>query len=193
MNKIKQIIFFLGSLVLFMWALTGCTNTISTQISTVPPVCVNLEIYSSVIEQQMQYLPGWAYLGENDGFSQFRWIIQNTIGTHSITTVLSPDGCICATKAESQFHFGNGEENLVGLLEGAAVVPISDLNFTAKWLEPKIAIQCTIANIFHRTYNAESTMKDGTTWKLTCSRPVGDTNAESTYNFSVTTPDCLVP
>lgn len=131
-------------------------------------------------------------LNQTKGYSQYQWVLQATTGSHSLNTVLTPGGCICATTAKSQFHFGKGEEELVGLLEGAAVVPISDLNFTTKWLEPKISVPCTIANLLHKTYSAESEMKDGTTWKFTCSKLPGDTSAYSAYEFSVTTPDCLV-
>jgi hypothetical protein len=76
--------------------------------------------------------------------------------------------------------------------DGVHVVLLSDLNFTTKWLEPKITFPCTLANLLHRSYSAESKMKDGTTWKLTCTRYPGDTTADSAYEFSVTTPDCLV-
>jgi hypothetical protein len=179
------------SLVLFLLVLTGCADSVIGQISNDPPVCVTLDAYSSVIDQQMHASPVWNVVSQSEGFSLVQWSLQNTTGSHSLSATLTSDGCICGTRAQSQFRFGKGDEILVGLLEGAAVVPISDLNFTEKWLNPKIKFQCTLANIFHRSYSAESAMKDGTTWKLTCSRLPGDASTASTYTFSVTTPDCL--
>jgi hypothetical protein len=191
MNQTNIKFLLLTWLIFFTFGLTSCSTNPMDQDSSDRPACVRLDLYDEILGQQFSDTPDWKLLNQTKGFSQYQWVIQNTTGTHSLNAVLNPGGCICATKAASQFHFGKGEETLVGLLEGAAVVPLSDLNFTTKWLEPKISFQCTIANILHRTYSAESKMKDGTTWKLTCSRLPGDTTADSAYEFSVTTPDCL--
>lgn len=179
-------------LIFFTFGITGCASNQMDPDSSDRPDCVTLDLYDEVLGQQFSDTPNWKLLNQTKGYNHYQWVIQNTAGTHSLNIVLTPGGCICATTAVSQFHFGNGEESLVGLLEGATVVPLSDLNLTTKWLEPKISFPCILANLLHKTYSAESEIKDGTTWKLTCSRLPGDTTADSTYEFSVTAPDCLV-
>ena len=180
------------ALLIFMaFTLPACTRPQTGQNTTARPACVTLDLYDNVIEQVMAETPDWREVSHQDGFALTQWSIQQPHGTHSLTATLTPEGCICATRASSQYKVGYSEEKWVGLLQGAAVAPVSDLNFTAAWLEPKIAFPCVLANLLHRTYTAESTMKDGSTWRLSCSRQRGGLEADSLTDFSVTVPGCL--
>lgn len=180
----------LGACAVFALGFAGCTFKPSGQATSTRPACVTLLMYNSVINQVMKIQPSWDALTRmKDGF-QTAWTIQNPTGKHTLTAALTSEKCICATNATSHYRAGHGQENLVGLLQGAAVAPVSDLDYTAAWLEPRILLPCTFAFAVRRSYEAETTMGDGTTWKLTCSRGFSTEADESLTSLTVSTPNC---
>ncbi len=86
---------------------------------------------------------------------------------------------------------GSGNKEIVGLLQGAAIAPVSNLDYTAKWLEPRIFFSCGIAYLFQRSYESETYMNDGTTWTLTCSRDSSCDDYDSLYTLTIVTPSCV--
>jgi hypothetical protein len=138
----------------------------------------------------MNVQPTWEPLQHITDASQYQWRIADESGEHSLTTSLTSDGCICATASSSRFNMGSGKEEIVGLIQGAAVAPISNLDYTAKWLEPKVSFSCGFAQVSQRAYEAETSMEDGTTWKLTCSRLSSSDEYDSLYTLTIITPSC---
>ena len=163
----------------------------SDQAASTRPSCVTLPMYSSVIEQVMNIQPGWKLLAQTNESYHYQWAIQDDSGKHTLSTTLTSDECVCATVASSHFSMGSGKEDIVGLLQGAAVVPVSNLDYTAAWLEPKIFFSCGIAYVFQRSYEAETTMEDGTTWVLACSRIIGSDAYDSLYTLTIVAPSCV--
>ncbi len=172
------------------FALSGCLPLGPNASTLNRPDCVTLDMYSSVIEQVMGMVPDWQPLGAASSASQHQWKVEDEYGKHTLTATLLPGGCVCAAVALSQFDLSSGKAEMVGWFEGAAVAPISDLNYTAGWLEPKISFQCTLAHVFQSKYESMSTMKDGTTWKLTCVHDPTCVPFPSTYTLKVVTPRC---
>ena len=169
-------------------ALAGCGYLLpshSSSTSSNRPACVTLDSYSGVIRQVMSITPNWVGGNRNGDVFTTRWIIQDEFGTHQLAVNLSSDGCVCGTSATSQFKGGLTQGRLAGGMEGAAVAPVSELDYTTRWLEPKVGIVCPLAWLLHRSYHAESSMDDGTTWSLSCSRESSDGATELKIAFSV--------
>ncbi len=161
------------------------------QAASTRPPCVTLPMYSSVIEQVMNIQPSWELLTQTNESYQYQWAIQDDSGKHTLSATLTSDECICATNASSHFNMGSGKEDMAGLFQGAAVAPVSDLDYTAMWLEPRIFFSCGVAYLFHRPYNAETTMQDGTTWELACARLTDSKTYDSLYTLKVVAPSCF--
>lgn len=176
---------------LIVLVITGCTiNQKDPEIDT-RPACVTLEDYSYVIEQVMNVQPNWELLAKPGESYQYRWTVEDEGGYHTLSTTLRGDACVCATASSSQFDMGSGKEEIVGLLQGAAVIPISDLNYISSWLEPKILFSCGIAYVLQQPYEAVTTMEDETTWTLTCSRNSGCDGYDSLYTLTIIAPSCV--
>jgi hypothetical protein len=180
----------LGAYFVFALGFAGCTSKPSDQATSTRPACVTLPMYSSVIDQVMKVQPSWDPLRKTDGGFQTEWVIQNPGGRHMLTAMLTSERCICAANATSQYRASYDQGKLAGLVQGAAVAPVSDLDYTKSWLEPRILLPCTLAFVFHRSYEAETTMPDGTTWKLICTRSISPEAEESFISFTVSTPNC---
>ena len=121
---------FLGIYGLFASGLTGCALKPSNPEANARPACVSLDSYSYVIEQVMNVQPDWKLLEQTTNSSQYQWTIEDQSGKHTLSTTLTSDGCVCATVASSHFRMGSGKEEMVGLLQGAAVAPVSELHYT---------------------------------------------------------------
>jgi hypothetical protein len=168
--------------------LAGCAPSGPNPATLSRPECVTLDSCSYVIEQVMNMRPNWEPLGQSA--SAYQWKIDDESGEHTLTATLTPEQCVCATAASSRFNMAGGKTEMVGLLQGAAVAPVSDLNYTAKWLEPKLTLSCGLAYILRRPYEAKSSMEDGTTWRLTCTRESTCDSCGSTCTLTVVTPRC---
>jgi len=175
----------------FVLGLTGCAAKQPVKTDNTRPACVTLPIYGSVIEQVMGVSPEWSPPEQIKQGFRTRWEIQDDQGTHVLSAILTPDGCVCATAATSHFVGGFSQGKLTGYLQGAAVAPVSDLNYTAKWLEPKITIQCELAFLFRREYRAITVMPDAVTWDLTCTRSGSEAFADLETTLAITSPTCL--
>jgi hypothetical protein len=171
-------------------SISSCTFMQSDAEGNARPACVTIDSYSDVIEQVMKVQPDWEALEHRKGGFQYRWTIEDEGGKHALSAFLTAEGCVCATVAASQFRMGGGKEELVGMLEGAAAAPASDLNYTT-WLESKITFSCGISNILRKSYEVEKLMEDGTTWKLTCSRKTGGETFNMLYTLKIATPGCM--
>ena len=184
------------SLILFVMfaglivAATGCLFNQSDQAASTRPECVTLESYSYVIEQVMHVRPGWVPIEQAAEGLRYRWTIKDDSGIHTLSATLTASGCVCGTVASSLFNMGGGKEEIIGLLQGAAVAPVSDLNYTAGWLEPRLILSCGIAYLFRKPYLAETSMQDGTTWTLACSRNTSPEEYDSAYKLTIVTPGC---
>ncbi len=130
---------------------TGCASPPSVSEMNIRPACVTLENCSYVIEQVMNVQPAWELLQQSTDGYQYQWHIDNENGEHTLTARLTPDGCVCAAASSSQFLMGIGEEKIAGLLQGAVVAPVSNLDYAAKWLEPKVSFSCGVAHISKAT------------------------------------------
>jgi hypothetical protein len=159
----------LGVLILFSFVLVACSPRQIEDHTNTRPACVTIPSYSGAIQQVMQVEPSWEPISqEAEGF-QYQWNIQDEEADHTLNILLSPDGCICGTNAKSFFNGGFTQGKLAGLLQGAAVAPVSELDFTSEWLEPRLLKQCQTAFLLKNSYKDEASMGDGTTWKLICS------------------------
>jgi hypothetical protein len=187
--KPHYITLFLGY-TLFALVLVSCTFTQSDSQTNTRPACVTLDSYGYVIEQVMSVQPDWELLGQSAENSRYQWMTEDEGGKHTLSTTLTSDGCVCATVASSHFSMGSGKEEMVGLLQGAAVAPISNLDYTATWLEPKVSFSCGAAYLTKGSYDAETVMKDGTTWSLTCSRNSSSSGYDSLYTLTIIAPGC---
>jgi hypothetical protein len=176
--------------ILITFGFTSCSFQQSDPEIESRPACVTLDNYSYVIEQVMKVQPDWNLLEESTDHFQYLWKIEDQSGIHSLSTTLTSDGCVCAAVATSQFNMGTGKEEIVGLLQGAAVVPVSDLDYTASWLEPKLFISCGFAYLSRQSYFTEKVMKDETTWRLSCSRESNNDTFDSLYSLTVFSPSC---
>ena len=152
------------------------------------PACVSLASYSGVIEQVMDMQPDWESVSRTGEESEYQWIAQDKQSDNTLTAILSSGDCVCATRAESHQVGSFGKSKLGGLILGAAVAPVSDLNYTAGWLEPKILKSCLPSMILQKPYEEEKTFDDGTTWKLTCTKMSGI--GETMVTLAVLTPAC---
>ena len=157
------------------------------------PACVTLPLYSSVIEQIMGVIPNWSGLrAAGDGFES-TWAIGAEGATHRLTARLTQDQCICATLATSHYPNGSPRAEFAGQLLGAAVAPLSDLEYGSSWLQPKIVVNCSLASLRREPYASSETMPDGTGWRLGCGRPAAPAYADLELSLSVNTPQCQDP
>ncbi len=176
---------------LLMLGVTNCTSRPSDPELNARPACVTIDSYSNVIEQVMDVRPDWDLLGQKKDGIKYRWAIEDESGKHTLSAFLTSDGCVCATLASSQFRMGGGGEETVGLFQGAAVAPVSDLDYTATWLEPKISFSCGVSYVLRMPYEAEKLMDDGTNWTLTCSRSSGGEAFDALYTLKIVAPACV--
>lgn len=172
----------LFALALLLLTAAGCVPGPST--ASTRPACVTLESYSGVIEQVMNLQPDWQPVDSN----HVQWVVADEKGEHTLTARLTPQGCVCAAGSTSYVSTGGAE--MAGLMQGAAVAPVSELGYTASWLEPKLMFYCGAANLFGKAYQADAAMKDGTSWNLLCSSLPDSDTFRSLYTLTVTTPDC---
>jgi hypothetical protein len=75
-------------------------------------------------------------------------------------------------------------------MQGAAVAPVSDLEYTADWLEPRLLKRCTSAFLRQTSYEDESSMDDGTTWRLLCSGDPSVANGDLVTSLTIVTTIC---
>ena len=191
MKFISRYLVLLGACSVVALGLAGCTRKQPDQAANTRPSCVTLPMYSSVIEQVMNVQPTWELLAQTYESYHYQWALQDDSGKHTLSTTLTSDECVCATNASSHFNMGRGKEEMAGLFQGAAVAPVSNLDYTAAWLEPRILFSCGAAYLFQRPYEAETIMEDGTTWTLTCSRITGSEAYDSLYTLAIVAPGCV--
>lgn len=154
------------------------------------PSCVTLPVYSSVIEQIMGIYPDWSPLQPtNDGFES-TWVTEAEGSTHRLTATLTKNECICATLATSRYPSGSPQAEFAGQLQGAAIAPLSDLEYGTSWLQPKILLSCTSAFLRREQYVSSETMPDGTAWKLECGRQADPAYADLELSLAVLTQQC---
>jgi len=157
------------------------------------PSCVTLPVYSSVIEQVMGIYPYWSSLqATHDGFES-TWVTEAEGATHRLTATLTKNECICATLATSRYPSGSPQAEFAGQLLGAAVAPLSDLEYTTSWLQPKILFSCPRAYLLREQYVFSETMPDGTVWKLECGRQAIPEFAALELSLAVLTQQCQGP
>ena len=152
------------------------------------PACVSLPSYSGVIYQVMNMSPDWVPVDRAGEELEYQWITKDQQSDNTLTSILSPEGCVCATKAQSHQMANFNQSKLGGQILGAAVAPVSDLNYTADWLEPKILKSCVPSLILRKPYEDQKTFDDGTTWKFTCTKMSGI--GEAMYTLTIITPAC---
>ena len=170
-------------------ALAACSSP-PTSSASERPSCVTLESYSSVIQQVMNVYPSWGPLEVTPGGYVTRWRIELNDAAHQLMTIVTRNECICATVATSHFPSGSPEAQFAGYLQGAAVAPLSDLDYTSSWLQPKIILSCPLAFLMRRQYVSSDIMDDGTIWKLECRRSTDPAFADLEYTFGVATESC---
>jgi hypothetical protein len=171
-------------------ALFGCAPRTPSSVASGRPACVGLESYSAVIEQVMNIQPQWESVATGTQCYEARWVIHNDAGIHSLSAALTAEGCVCATRAASRFRGGFTQGETAGLLQGAAAAPVSQLEYTSRWLEPRTLIHCPLAFLSRSTYESEIEMHDGTIWKLSCSGSGQLGEVELATTFTVLTPEC---
>lgn len=155
--------------------------------------CVTLPAYSSAIQQVMGIIPSWSSLQPTSDGLQTTWAIDAEGATHRLTATLTNNECICATQATSHYPSGSAQAEFAGLLQGAAVAPVSDLDYISSWLEPKLLLNCSAAFLARERYVAAETMPDGTAWRLECTRPAEPAYAGLELSFAVLAPQCQAP
>src|SRR3990172_4456646 len=170
-------------------ALAACSSP-PTSAASERPTCVTLEAYSAVIQQVMNVYPSWAPLEVTPDGYVTRWLIETDDAAHQLTTTMTRNECICATVATSHFPSGSLEAEFAGYLQGAAVAPLSDLDYTSSWLQPRIILSCPLAFLMRGEYVSSDIMDDGTIWKLECRRQADPGNADLEYSFGVGTDSC---
>jgi hypothetical protein len=173
----------------FSLALAACAAGRPSSVASGRPDCVSLPSYSGVIQQVMRVQPTWQLLPWDVHGTKYQWTIEDTRGSHTLTAALTPEGCVCATSAMSRFLGSQGET--AGNLQGAAVAPISELDYTSNWLEPKLLLPCPLAFLLRTPYESEKEMPDATIWKLTCSRGPELQGAQLATSLTVASPRCV--
>ncbi len=169
----------------------ACASSRPSSVASGRPECVSLSSHSGVIQQVTNMRPQWNQLPWDTHGDRYQWIVEDTTGTHTLTVATTPEGCVCATNAKSEFHGSRSQGETAGLLQGAAVAPVSELDYTSRWLEPRILLRCPLAFLFRSTYTSEAEMGDGTTWRLSCtgSGQLGEVQLATT--LAVLTPECI--
>lgn len=180
----------LGVLILACLAFAACAPKQVDGQADERPACVTLSSYSGVIQQVMHIQPHWDPIKQVGESHQSQWAVQDDKGSHTLSVALTSDGCVCATKAKSYFSGGFTQGELAGLMQGAAVAPVSDLESTGEWLEPRLLKQCSSAFLRQSSYEDESSMADGTTWRLICSGDPNIGNGKLVTSLTIVTPIC---
>jgi hypothetical protein len=157
------------------------------------PSCVTLPVYSSFIEQVMGINPSWSSLRSFRNGFESTWRIETQGTTHRLTAILTEDECICATLAASRYPSGSPQAEFAGQLQGAAIAPISDLEYGTSWLQPKILLNCTVAFLGREQFISSENMPDGTSWKLECRRPAEPAFADLELSLAIDTQQCQNP
>ena len=168
----------------------GACSPASTSDTNLRPTCVTLEAYSSVIQQVMSLYPSWSPLEATPYGYSTSWAVETEEGSHRLTTTMTRNGCICATMATSYFPSGSPAAEFAGYLQGAAVAPLSNLDYTTTWLQPKILLSCPLAFLLRGEYVSSENLEDGTFWKLECRRQSSQGFADLEYSFAVATDTC---
>jgi hypothetical protein len=179
----------LGVLILLSFVFVACSPKQIESQTNARPACVTLSGYSGAIQQVMQVEPSWEPTSQEAEEFQYQWKIQDEEADHTLNVLLSPDGCVCGTNAKSFFNGDYTQGKLAGLLQGAAVAPVSELDYTAEWLEPRLLKQCQIALLLHNSYQDETSMANGTTWELICSRQ-NSIDRKLMTSLTILTPMC---
>jgi hypothetical protein len=71
------------------------------------------------------------------------------------------------------------------------VAPVSELEYTSRWLEPRILLRCPLAFLLGMPFESETDMPDGTTWRLTCSSNPSTGDTELLTSLRVVSPKCV--
>jgi hypothetical protein len=171
--------------------LTACTASPPGSVVSGRPACVDLDSYSGVILQVMGIEPEWESVIPIEQGSQTQWVIDDDRGVHTLSVVMAEQGCVCATNATSQFRGGYSQGEQAGLLQGAAVAPISELEYMSRWLESKILLRCPLAFFLRSTFASDTEMEDGTIWEFSCTSSGQLSEAELTTTLTVLTPECM--
>lgn len=178
-----------AALILQSLILVSCSSSHESENQTSNrPDCVSLASYSGVIEQVVDMEPEWESIYRVGEESEYKWAIKDKQSDNTLTAILSSAGCVCATRAESHQIANFQKSELGGLILGAAAAPVSDFNYTADWLEPKILASCLPSLLLKSSYSDEKTFDDKTTWKFTCYKMPGI--GEAMYQLTILTPRC---
>ena len=169
----------------------ACAPSQPSSVVTARPACVDLWAYNGVIEQVMGMQPDWESPAPTAQGYESQWVIRDHRGIHTLTAAMTAQGCVCATNAMSRFRGAYAQGETAGLLQGAAVAPVSELEYTSRWLDPRIFLRCPLAFLLRSKFESEAEMPDGTTWKLTCSGSGALGEVELATMFTVLTPQCL--
>jgi hypothetical protein len=186
----RSLILLVAPGMMVLLTLSACGRAGASDTSAGRPSCVTLASYGGVIQQVMRVYPDWSTVDPEDGGQLSQWTTQDERGKHTLSVMLTPDGCVCATNATSRFHGGFAQGEMAGLFQGAAVAPVSELDYTGTWLDPKTLMRCPLAFLFRRPYEAQAAMPDGSTWRLTCSRDPTEPDSELVTSLTVNTPAC---
>jgi len=171
--------------------LDACAPSPPSSVVSGRPACVDLGSYNGVIMQVMGMQPDWKSAAPAAQGYKSQWAIRDLRGIHTLSAAMTAQGCVCATNAMSRFRGAYAQGETAGLLQGAAVAPVSELEYTSGWLEPRIILRCPIAFLLRSTFESEAEMPDGTTWKLTCSGSGAVGDVELATSLTVLTPECV--
>jgi hypothetical protein len=166
-------------------ARAACAPSPPSSVASGRPACVDLSSHSGVIKQVMGIQPEWEPVVQDRQGYKSEWVIQDDKGKHALSAAITPEGCVCATNATSQFHGAIAQGELAGLLQGATVAPVSQLEYTSRWLEPRVLLSCPLAFLLRRPFASETDMPDGSSWRLACSRVPSSGNAELLISLRV--------
>ena len=181
----------IAMILVILLALVACSPSPPMSVASGRPDCVDRGSYSGVILQVMGIEPEWESIGPIKQGSLSQWVIQDDRGVHTLSVAMTRQGCVCATEAASRFRGAYSQGEMAGLMQGAAVAPISELEYTSGWLEPRILLRCPIPLLLRSEYVSEGEMEDGTIWRLSCSGGGELGEVELSMMFSVLTPECV--
>jgi hypothetical protein len=171
-------------------ALAACTPNPPSSVASGRPACVYLSSYSGVIQQVMGIQPEWEPVVQDRQGYKSEWVVQDEEGKQTLSVVITPEGCVCATNATSQFLGAFAQGEFAGLLQGAAVAPVSQLEYTSRWLEPRVLLSCPLAFLLRKPFESQTDMPDGASWRLSCSRIPSSGNAELLISLRVVSSKC---
>ena len=171
--------------------LVACAHSPPSSVVSGRPACVDLGSYNGVIMQVTGMQPDWESAVPTAQGYKSEWAIRDYGGIHTLSAAMTAQGCVCATNAISRFRGAYAQGETAGLLQGAAVAPVSELEYTSGWLEPRVFLRCPLTFLLRSMFESEAEMPDGTTWKLTCSGSGALGEVELATTLTVLTPECL--